>query len=241
MSAARAAFLCLAAAAGLVAQESAVLLQEGFDEPLSASRWEAVRVHDTQADVIEAREGKLLLGLDTLGTADETVKLRGIRSRQAFELSERAGLRVEATLDWNAQENGCYLTLGFALVPDGIADPRSATEALAFELVGVPPGKNVRPALWQREKNALRPLWSDGWPQERREDRVGRAPRPVKVVLELQGARLRLLEDGAERWSGGASLRGRVRVLLFVTGHSNYGLRRVHVDDLRVERMKEGE
>ena len=233
----RPALLALCTAGLVLAQEP--LLADGFEAALAPTRWEAVRVHDTRSDRIEATQGRLLLGLDTLGTDDATVKLRGVRSREAFALDEAQGLALEAALDWNAQPNGCYLTLGLALVPEAASDPRSAAEALAYELVGVPPGKNVRPALWRRASCALRPLWSDGWPQPRREDRVGRPARPLKVRLEVAGKTVRLLEDGQERWSGpGAEgFAGRVRVLVFVTGHSNYPLREVRVDDLKLERI----
>lgn len=218
-----------------------LLLDETFAGPLDPARWDVVRVHDTRTDRVEAADGRLALALDTLGTDDATVKLRGLRSREAFELAPGRPLRVSATIDWNDPPNGCYLTAGVALVPEdasGVApdDPRAAPDALAFEWVGVPPGRNVRPSLWLRAKGGLRPLYTEGWPQPRREDRVGRHVRTSRVTLELAPRRARLLEDGVERFAGEAALPGRLRLYLLVTGHSNYPERTVFMDDVRVER-----
>lgn len=218
-----------------------VLLDERFATPLDLARWEVVRVHDTRADRVETSDGRLALGLDTLGTDDATVKLRGLRTRDAFELAPGRALRVGATIDWSEQRNGCYLTAGLALVREDDAggapdDPRAAPSALAFEWVGVPPGRNVRPSLWLRAHGGLRPLYTEGWPQPRREDRVGRPPRTSRIELELTPGRVRLVEDGVERFAGEVALEGRLRLVLFVTGHSNYPERTVFMDDVRVER-----
>ena len=216
-------------------QPPQTLLKDSFEASLDPARWEPMRVHDTRTDRIEVEGGRLTLAFDTLGTDDATVKLRGLRSREVFETG--SGLALEATLDWNGQSNGCYLTLGLALAGEAEGDPRAAQEALAFEWVGVPPGKNVRPLLWSRAKGAVQLLFTDGWPQPRVEERVGVTPRPVRVRVEAHSDRARLLVDGAERWSGPATLAGRVRAWVFATGHSNYPLRTVLVDALAVERL----
>lgn len=234
------------AAAALVGRAAAevgpsALLRDDFAGDLDPARWEVVRVHDAREDRVAVEGGRLVLGLDTLGTDDATVKLRGLRSRAAFDLEPGTTLRVGVTIDWNDPTNGCYLTAGLALVPEGEAsdDPRAAAQALGFEWVGVPPGKHVRPWLWLRARGALRPLYAEGWPQPRREDRVGRHVRVARVTLELSPGRVRLLEDGAERFAGEAALEGPLRLVLFVTGHSNYPARCVFMDDVEVERVAE--
>ena len=192
-------------------------------------------------------KGRLVLSLDTLGTRDETVKLRGVRSKRAWTIpSEGPPLRVEVELDWNAQRNGCYLSAGFALVPPTPAPqagtpppperaPHELPAALAFEFVGVPPGKNARPFLWWRKAHGLRPLYTEGWPQPKREQRTGRKVGRVRVALELSAKRLRLLEGGRELYVGeGVSLVGPLHLLLFVRGHSNYSERTVLFHEARV-------
>lgn len=236
----------LVAVATLVARaddapKRAPLLEDVFASTLDEERWEPVRLFDTKTDRLGVEDGRLVLGLETLGTDDATVKLRGLRSRASFEAAAGAPLRVSVTIDWNEQRNGCYLTAGLALLPegsDGAApdDPRVAAEALVFEWVGVPPGRNWRPSLWRRRAGGLRPLYTEGWPQARREDRVGRAPKRTRTTLEVEPHRVRLLEDDVERWAGEGGLTGRLRLLLFVTGHSNYPARHVFMDDVRVER-----
>ncbi len=216
-----------------------VLLQDDFSGPLDPARWEPVRVHDVRQDQVATRDGQLVLGLDTLGSDDATVKLRGLRSRESFVVEPGSTLRTSVTIDWNDPANGCYLTAGLALVPDDVLDPRAADEALAFEWVGVPPGKNVRPSLWQRTKGGLRPLYTEGWPQALREDRFGRHVRRSRITLEVTGARVRLVEDEVERFAGDGAPAGRVRLVLFLTGHSNYPERSVLMDDVRVERVAE--
>lgn len=217
-----------------------VLLADDFAGPLDLSRWELVRVHDARSELIETRHGQLVLGVDTLGTDDATVKLRGLRSRAAFDVRANSTLRVSVTIDWNDPANGCYLTAGLALLPDEAAlDPRSADEVLAFEWIGVPPGRNVRPSLWQRRRGGLRPLYTEGWPQPHLEDRVGRHVRRTRVVLEVTNTHVRLIEDGVERFAGDGAPTGPLRLALFLTGHSNYPERSVLMDDVCVESVTE--
>lgn len=217
--------------------ETAPLLEDRFDA-LDASRWDVVRVHDAKADRVVAEGGRLVLAANTLGTDDATVKLRGVRTKAAFAAAPGRGLRVGLVLDWNDQANGCYLTAGVALVPEGAgSDPRALPDALAFEVVGVPPGKNVRPSLWRRQAGGLRPLFTDGWPQAKAEDRVGRPPRRARWTLEVLGEQVRLLEDDRVVHEGPGGLAQPVHVVVFMTSHSNYPERTVLVDDVRVERI----
>ena len=241
---------CALASVTLAAPEPAVLLRDDFTGGALAPTWEPVRVHDTRADTIAARDGQLVLGLDTLEADDATVKLRGVRSQRVFTLGAGERLRVCATLDWNEQVNGSYLTAGLALLPEPAVDdapaepaplglPHAAPEALAFEFVGVPPGRNARPFLWRRQAAGLRPLYTEGWPQPRREDRVGRPVGRVQLELEVRAETVVLREDGRERFRGPGGLSGRLRLWLFVTGHSNYPPRSVVFDDVRVEKDRD--
>lgn len=243
----RAATLTLLCAALVGAAPDPAPFHERFAQGLSA--WEPVRVADTRADRIEVEQGHLVLSLDTLGTRDETVKLRGVRSKRAWTIpAEGPPLRIEVELDWNAQRNGCYLSAGFALVPPRPAPrpgslpppeqaPHDLPAALAFEFVGVPPGKNARPFLWWRKARGLRPLYTEGWPQPKREERTGRKVARTRVTLELSAERVRLLEGKKELYAGaGVALEGPHHLLLFVRGHSNYAARTVLFHEARVDR-----
>lgn len=224
---------------------------------LSKQRWKPVRAHDTKSDRIAVEQGALVIALNTLKTDDRTVKLRGVASRQVFGVpAEDPPLRISVVLDWNNQRNGSYLTAGFALQPvlkgagekKGAAKqkgkpkataawvPHRAQEALAFEVVGVPPARNARPFLWRRTAGGLRPLYTEGWPQPKRKDRVGRRIGRSTWVLAVTQRRLQLYENGKQLHDGPCGFSGRFRVQLFVTGHSNYPERSVKFDDVKVER-----
>ena len=230
---------------------------------LSERRWKPVRAHDTKSDRIAVEQGALVIALNTLKTDDRTVKLRGVATRRVFEVpAEDPPLRISVVLDWNEQRNGSYLTAGFALQPvlKGTGEkkgagkkkgkkvgegkkkapaawvPHRAREALAFEVVGVPPARNARPFLWRRTAGGLRPLYTEGWPQPKRKDRVGRRIGRSTWVLALTQRRLQLYENGKQLHDGPCGFSGRFRLQLFVTGHSNYPERSVKFDDVKVER-----
>lgn len=225
--------------AGLArAGDPQTLLDEKFTAPLDPTRWDQVRIADTKSDRIEAAGNKLVIALDTIGTDDATVKLRGVRSRDSFVV-DAAGIRAETTIDWNAQANGCYLSAGLAFVPaefDG--DPSKAQESVIFEWVGVPPGKNVRPYLTRHKKGALIELYTEGWPQPKREDRVGRAPAKSKIGVEVSTSGVRLTDGDKELFKGGEGLpAGKYKLCLFVTGHSNYPERTVYFEGVTVSKL----
>lgn len=228
--------------ATLRADDRTVLVSETFDSPLDEGRWRALRVHAARSDLLEVRDGALALGLDTLGTDDATVKVIGVQATQALTLG--SGLRVSVTLDWNDQTNGCYLTQGLVLLPpeslSANADPRKAEGALGFELVGVPPGRNVRPFLW-RQEGGLLPLYTEGWPQPRRADRTGRHVRRATFELTLRRDHVALREDGRSLVDVPCQrpLQERLALLLYMTSHSNYPLRTVRFHDLAVEALEE--
>lgn len=235
--------LVLIVAAAANADSSRTILDDRFENALDASRWEVVRVGDTRSDKIEAGGGKLTVALETLNTDDRTVKVRGVRTKNAFDLGASGLLRFATTIDWNAQANGCHLSTGLALVPEDYAlekDPREAPEGLYFEWVGVPPGKNVRPYLASRSRGALVELYTEGWPQPRREDRVGRAPSKAKITLEVGKDSLRLLEGERELYRGSSGLLGKFRFELFASGHSNYPSRTVYFEGASVAEVRSG-
>ncbi|MCA8925735.1 MAG: hypothetical protein KDD82_28255 [Planctomycetes bacterium] len=229
---------CALLACALAAEATAQTWDEQF---ANLDAWRPLRVHDTQADRIEAEDGALVLALDTLGTDDATVKLRGVEARRELTIPKAgAPLVVQVELDWNGQENGSYLTLGLALVPPRPANqppqrPHDAQTALAFEFVGVPPGKNARPFLWWRTAGGLRPLYTEGWPQPKREDRVGRPVARTRITLEVTGEAVRLLENDRELYKGPGTFSGPCRLQLFATGHSNYPLRTLKVHRVQVD------
>jgi hypothetical protein len=223
------------------AEAGSTLLSETFAKALDTGRWDLLRVNDTRSDRIEAGEGKLAVALETLGTDDTTVKVRGVRTKDTFELGETP-LSFATTVDWNQQSNGCYQSAGLALVPEDYAldkDPRKTPEGIYFEWIGVPPGKNVRPYLAKRHANGLVELYTEGWPQEKREDRKGREPSKTKVTLEVGKDSVRLLEGEKELFKGkDAPPVGKYRLVIFASSHSNYPKRTVYFEGCEVGQVK---
>jgi hypothetical protein len=223
------------------ADSGATLLTETFGKALDSDRWDLVRVNDTKSDRIEAADGKLVVALETTGTDDTTVKVRGIRSHAAFDLGDTP-LAITTTVDWNGQSNGCYLSAGLALVPQDYSlekDPRKCAEGIYFEWIGVPPGKNVRPYLAKRHSSSLVELYTEGWPQEKREDRKGREPSKAKITVEVGKDSVRLLEGDKELYKGkDAPPAGKYKLVLFATSHSNYPKRTVYFEGCTVTQVK---
>jgi len=227
----------LAAATAAAGEPPVVLLDDAFDGPaLDPARWTPARAHDVRAEKIALEAGRLVVALDTIGADDRTVKLRGVRTAEPVSLAAGERLRVRVVLDWNDPENGSYLTAGLALVPaDADGAPHAAREALAFEFVGVPPGRTARPSLWRRQAGGLRPLYREGWPEDREGRRIGQ----VAITLEVTPDEVALLEDGEARYRGPGGMAGDLHLLLFVTSHSNYRERAVLFEEVRLERERE--
>lgn len=210
--------------------------ESGFLDP---SRWSETGAGDvaarTTAIVADGGNGTpdhwLSLGAETIGTRDDTVKFVGVRSRQPVPVAERTEASVE--LDWNGQENGCYLSAGFYLCPTSTdANPEDEPDWLRVEYIGVPPGSNARAVVAIKTAGRVETLFSDGWPENRSGRPIGRQ----RLRILLEGGRVRLFENGNELTLSGqaAAVYPSAYVYLQVSSHSNYPLRTVRFDDVAV-------
>ena len=199
-----------------------------FDSLEAWTAWSEGDFREKRADAVG---GRLRLGAATVGTDDRTVKTVGVRSAKAVPLGPGTSLR--ATLDWNGQANGSYLSSALVLAPEGAdGNPLSGRDWIKVEYVGVPPGRNGRLVVGRRAAGRDLPLFTEGWPKERREGRpIGRQ----EIELRLDAAGLTVLENGAavfsapERPSFPAA-----RLHLLLSSHSNYPMREVLWDDVQV-------
>ncbi len=208
--------------------------QDDFSSPsLQGRSWAVTAAGDFNERIVDVTgDHRLRLRVDTIGTRDDTVKFLGVRTREAFAVDE--GLCVAATLDWNDQANGSYLSAALILAgAETLENPLSGEDWLAAEYVGVPPGTNARLQLISSSSGRRRTLEDEGWPHAQRQ---GRKIGKVRVVLFVSPGSTRLWESGELRHhSTGPSLSAkRVFLHLQISSHSNYRAREVTFDDVEV-------
>lgn len=176
--------------------------KENFDAGfLDMNVWALTQEGDVKAKVtdvfdVDPDEGKdyrLRLGLNTLGTRDNTVKFQGVRSIRAINLSD--GEEISFELDWNNQSNGCYLTASFYLCPTATdRNPEEEDNWLKFEYIGVPPGYNARSVIASKVDGRLEYLYTNGWPDQK----TGRPIGNQRVRILIHDGRISVLENGRE-------------------------------------------
>ena len=205
---------------------------------LSDNLWKRTRKNDFRqsiVDVFEVNKGdfRLRLRADTMGTRDDTVKYHGVRSLGPFDCAK--GKIISFELDWNNQANGSYLAAGLYLCPAATdTNPRDEPDWIAFEYVGVPPGKNARFQVTKKERGSFQFLFTEGWPQEQR---IGRRIGNQRVELIIDGAGLAVRENERELFriaDHGLDL-SRAYLYFQMSSHSNYGAREVYFDNIEVK------
>ncbi len=207
---------------------------------LDPDRWEMTREGDTHQSLIDVvpayyshqEEYRLRLGMDTIGTMDDTVKYIGIKSRGSINL--RQAHEISFDLDWNNQSNGCYLTAAFYLCPTGTStNPEREPEWLKIEYIGVPPGKNARAIIAIKADESVRFLHTEGWPQER----TGRPVGYQRIVLVPDNEGITILENGSFLYYIPQNdLNLESGYLYFqLSSHSNYPFREIYIDNIIVK------
>ena len=207
---------------------------------LDPDRWEMTREGDAHQSLIEVvpvspsdqDEYHLRLGMDTIGTMDDTVKYIGIKSREPIIL--RQAHEISFDLDWNNQSNGCYLTAGFFLCPtETSTNPEREPEWLKIEYIGVPPGKNARATVAIKADESVRFLYTEGWPEER----SGRPVGYQRIVLVPDTEGITILENGSFLYYIPQNdLHLESGYLYFqMSSHSNYPFREVYFDNIMVK------
>jgi hypothetical protein len=209
------------------------LFRDDFSSPsLDATRWVITAAGDFRERTVELTSDHWLrVRAGTIGTRDDTVKFLGVRTREAFAVGE--GLCVAATLDWNDQANGSYLSAAVVLAgAPALENPLLGRDWLAAEYIGVPPGHNVRLELTSSAAGRRRTLEDEGWPEQREGRRIG----TVRVVLFAAPASTLLWENGERRHQSTAPGLSAKRVFLHLqlSSHSNYPVREVYFDDVEV-------
>lgn len=188
-----------------------------------------VDVHDI--DPSKNVDYRLRLGMNTIGTSDNTVKFLGVKSVEKVNFSE--GAEVSFDIDWNNQSNGCYLSESFYLCPTATnGNPENENNWLKFEYIGVPPGQNARCEIANKIYGNIRLLYTAGWPEERTGRQIGN--QHIKIILDNKS--LKIIENGKELNSSPiynfnfAS----TYIYLQMSSHSNYPMRKIYFDNIAV-------
>jgi hypothetical protein len=205
---------------------------DDFSAPqLDNSRWVRTKQHDFSEEAVEVVGGRLRMAAATVDTDPQTVKFHGVRSRKAV-VDISGDVRVEFLLDWNDQANGCYMRAGIYLCPAVSQNPREEQRWLRMIYVGVPPGRTGRAWLSASMAGNERAIMTENWP----DDRAGRAIGTQRVAIVLEGDTLTVTENGEVTHSAPRPDLGFERAYLYLqhSSHSNYGLREVFFDDIRV-------
>ncbi len=205
---------------------------EPFDGPgLDPARWTLSAEGDFREKTVDLQGGRLRLRCGTIGTDDKTVKFLGVRSAARVRLG--AETRIAAEFDWNRQANGSYLASALILAPEPVdTNPLRTKDWLKVEYVGVPPGRNGRIVVAQR--NAGRDLmpFTEGWPQVRRE---GRPISVQKVEVVVRSGMYEVHENGQKVYESKERLGFQeAHLYLQMSSHSNYPPREVFWDNVTV-------
>jgi len=221
-------------------KKSVVFYDDFNSGTLSESLWEMTGCGDVKTALVDLfkpgvaanDDSRLRLLLDTIGTADDTVKYRGIRSRNRIHFNDHTVISFE--LDWNEQANGCYLSVAVYLCPTVTkATAGEERDWLKLEYVGVPPGKNVRFQVVRKTKGMPRFLYDEGWPHKQR---FGRKIGKVQVELNIDLSSLQITENGTQLGSienHGLNFDGGY-LYLEMSSHSNYPARTIYFDNIVV-------
>ena len=206
---------------------------------LEHERWKIIQQGDFRqsiADVItvdptKRDEYRLRLGMNTIGTRDDTVKYIGVRS--ANRLSLHPPTEISFDLDWNNQSNGCYLTAAVYLCPTVTnTNPEREEDWLRFQYVGVPPGQNARAVIAVKDNGTVKHLLTEGWPEKRGGRHIGF--QRIKIILDNKG--FTILENGASLCHiDSRNLKfNSIYLYLVMSSHSNYPFREIYFDNISV-------
>ncbi|MFC1714360.1 hypothetical protein ACFL6S_11890 [Candidatus Poribacteria bacterium] len=224
-------------------KKGGVLFQDNFDRDiLDGSRWVITQDGDfnqfavdfQNIGVEEESNYRLRLIANTRGTSDP-LKYLGVRSIRKIDFAK--GREISFDLDWNNQQNGCYLTASLYICPSVGENPKKERNWLKFEWTGVPPGKNIRTNVWGRINGGLKQLYTDWGPRDENGRAKGKVVKPGnhRVRLLLDKTDIRVWVDRKEIYHGPHSL-------IFTSGYlylqmssgTNYPTRMVYFDNVIV-------
>jgi hypothetical protein len=206
---------------------------------LDPERWRIIQEGDVRQSIIDVtavdptnpHDYRLRLGMNTLGTHDDTVKFIGVRTTSKFSL--HAPTEIFFDLDWNNQSNGSYLTAAIYLCPTATnTNPEREEEWLRFEYIGVPPGQNARAVIAAKDNGSVRHLHTEGWPEQRTGRHIGF--QRIRVILDSDG--FTILENGTLLYHiDSMNLKSEsIYLYLMMSSHSNYPFREIYFDNISV-------
>jgi len=216
-------------------------IQESFSAGyLDPERWKIIEEGDVQqkkidviaVDPLKPEVYRLRLGMNTIGTDDDTVKYIGVRTID--KLSLRVPREISFDLDWNNQSNGCYLSAAVFLCPTVTnTNPEREKNWLRLEYIGVPPGKNARAVIVINENGNIRHLYTEGWPENRSGRHIGF--QRIKMIFDVNG--FTVLENGGVLYQDKSiNLKYESTYLYFMmSSHSNYPFREVYFGNISVQ------
>jgi hypothetical protein len=224
-----------------VSAERVTVWTETFsDGRLDPRRWVVTSAGDFRARYVDVEEmqpgaagSRLRLAADTVATRDDTVKSLGVRSVPLIQLTGE--VRVGVELDWNKQRNGSYLTVSVGLSRYAtVTNPFHERDWVKVEYVGVPPGQNARMVVVVCRQGQERTVYNEGWPER---NRAGRPIQRQRIVLVFRDRTLQILENDERVYESQEPVLDADAAYLYLqmSTHSNYPLRTVYFDDVRVE------
>jgi hypothetical protein len=220
--------------------KSTSIFYENFSSGvLNSQTWQITREGDFKESIVDVHDidpsknvdSRLRLGVNTIGTSDDTVKFLGVKSINKVDFSD--GKEISFDLDWNNQSNGCYLTGSFYLCPTATSgNPENEKNWIKFEYVGVPPRQNSRCVIANKVAGDTTLLYVEGWPEER----TGRKIADQHIKLILKDKSFKIMENGKELYI--SPLHGlnftSAYIYLQMSSHSNYPLREIYFDNVVV-------
>jgi hypothetical protein len=224
-------------------EKEIVLFQENFDAgKLDTSRWELTQDGDfnqfavdvQSADDREKSDHRLRLMANTLETSDP-VKYIGVRSIEKLDLGQLREISFD--LDWNDQQNGCYLATGLYVCPVESSNPKNENDWIKFEWTGVPPGRNIRTNVWANVNGALKQLYTDWGSRDENGRPLGWPVKPGKhrIKLLFDGKGIRVWADSKQLCYADHSVDFASGYLyLQMSSGTNYPSREVYFDNIIV-------
>ncbi len=188
------------------------------------------------------KDYKLRFRVNTLDTNDE-VKYLGIRSNKPIKFDGSKTNSISFDFDWNNQANGSYLSFYVYICPEETINPKKSTDWIALEYAGVPPGKNLRTSIWQKQDNILNTLFMD-WGERNQDNKpIGR---PIgntihKIIFIFDADSIKLLEDGKELFTADTvEINHNNPYFLYfqLASGTNYPDREIFIDNIAVNSNK---
>ena len=225
-------------------QMERMLFVENFDRgSLDISKWKITKDGDFNQFAVDVKDidssadvdYRLRFMANTIETSDP-VKYLGVKSQMKIDFNQP--IEIAFDLDWNAQQNGCYLTAGLYICPVESENPKKEKDWVKFEFVGVPPGKNIRTNVWSSANSAMKELYTDWGPASENGKPQGWSLKPgnhrIKLLLDSKGILV---------WADSKQLCYALHSLNFTSGYiylqmssgTNYPDREIYFDNIIVK------